>query len=182
MLLSFFVVYFVDVRGFTNPTAVLLYTTFIAGFGSSSFVGGFLGDQFDKRFGPRGRVMLMQLYLLAFALMSYVALQIDWGQGVAVYIIVFLFGLIGLIGFSGCVLPIVSAVVPPQMSATTFAVLFSLIQGLIAAVLSLVLGRLGDTFGLQNVMFWLVTVPYAVNAVFWFTFYRAYLRDVAAQP
>ncbi len=75
----------------------------------------------------------------------------------------------------------VSAVVPPQMSATAFAVLFSLVQGLIAAVLSLVLGDLAQRFGLQNVMFWMVTVPYAVNAVFWFVFYRAYPRDVAAQ-
>ncbi len=181
VLLAFFVVYFVDVRGFTNPTAVLLYTTFLAGFGISSFLGGFLGDQFDKRFGPRGRVMLMQLYLLAFALMSYVALQIDWGQGVAVYVIIFLFGLIGSIGFSGCVLPMVSVVAPPQMAATAFAVLFSFVQGLISAVLSLGLGYLAQTFGLQNVMFWMVTVPYAVNAVFWFAFYRAYPRDVAAQ-
>lgn len=181
VLLSFFVTYFVDVRGFDTPTAALLYTTFIAGFALSSFLGGFLGDLFDKRFGPKGRVMLMQLYLLAFAVMSFVALQINWGQGLAIYVVLFLFGLIGSIGFSGCVLPMVSAVVPPEMSATTFAVLFSLVQGLFAAVLSLVLGDLAQRFGLQNVMFWMVTVPYAINTLFWFTFYRVYPRDVAAQ-
>jgi hypothetical protein len=30
-------------------------------------------------------------------------------------------------------------------------------------------------------MFWMVTIPYAINAVFWFVFYRVYPRDVAAQ-
>ncbi len=113
--------------------------------------------------------------------MSYLTLQVDWGSGPIIYVIRFLFGLISAIGFSGSVLPMVSAVVPPQMSATAFAVLFSLIQGLISAVLSLALGYLAQTFGLQNVMLWMVTVPYAINAVFWFAFYRVYPRDVAAQ-
>jgi MFS family permease len=181
VLFAFFVTYFVDVRGWTNASAVLLYTTFFTGFGISSFLGGFLGDRFDKRYGPRGRIMLMQLYLIAFAVMSFVALQIDWGQGIALYVVLFLFGLVGSIGFSGCVLPMVSAVVPPQMSATAFALLFSLVQGLISALLSLALGYLAQTFGLQSVMLWMVTVPYALNAVFWFLFYRVYPKDVAAQ-
>jgi hypothetical protein len=30
-------------------------------------------------------------------------------------------------------------------------------------------------------MFWLITVPYAINAVYWFLFYRVYPRDAAAQ-
>ncbi len=47
--------------------------------------------------------------------------------------------------------------------------------------MSLALGYLAQTFGLQNVMLWMVTVPYAINAVFWFVFYRVYPRDVAAQ-
>jgi hypothetical protein len=30
-------------------------------------------------------------------------------------------------------------------------------------------------------MFWLITVPYVINTVYWFLFYRFYPRDVAAQ-
>ncbi len=181
VLFAFMVTYFVDVRGWQTAQATIVMAMFTLGFGISSFLGGFLGDRFDKRYGPKGRVMLMQLYLVAFAVMSFVALQIDWGRGGLVYVVLFLFGLISAIGFSGSVLPMVSAVVPPQMSATAFAVLFSLIQGLISAVLSLALGYLAQTFGLQSVMLWMVTVPYAINAVFWFAFYRVYPRDVAAQ-
>lgn len=181
VLFAFFVTYFVDVRGWETSSAVWLFTTFMAGFAVSSILGGFLGDWFDKRFGPRGRVMMMQLYLVAFAVMSFLALQIDWGKGVLLYVVLFLFGLIGSLGFSGVVLPMVSAVVPPELSATAFAVLFSLVQGFIAAILSLALGYLAQTFGLQKVMLWMVTVPYAINAVYWFLFYKVYPKDVAAQ-
>ncbi|MCK6629970.1 MAG: MFS transporter [Anaerolineae bacterium] len=181
VLFSFFVTYYVDVRGWQTADAAILYTVFMAGFAISSFLGGLLGDWFDKRFGPKGRIILMQLYLVAFAVMSYVAMQIDWGHGFALYAVLFLFGLIGSIGFSGVVLPMVSAVVPPQLSATAFALLFSLVQGLISALMSLGLGYLAKAYGLQTVMFWLVTVPYAVNALYWFLFYRTYPQDVAAQ-
>ena len=181
VLFSFFVTYYVDVRGWQTSEAAILYTVFMAGFALSSFLGGLLGDWFDKRFGPRGRVTLMQLYLISFAVMSFVAMQIDWGHGFMIYPVLFLFGLIGSIGFSGVVLPMVSAVVPANLSATAFALLFSLVQGLISALMSLALGYLGKAFGLQNVMFWLVTVPYAVNAVYWFLFYRVYPKDVEVQ-
>lgn len=181
VLFAFFVTYFVDVRGWKTSDSVLLYTVFMAGFAISSFLGGLVGDWFDQRFGANGRIMLMQLYLVAFAVMSYLALQIDWGTGAVLYVVLFLFGLIGSIGFSGVVLPMVSAVVPPELSATAFALLFSLVQGLISALLSLALGYLAKSYGLQNVMLWLVTVPYAINAVYWFLFYRVYPKDVAAQ-
>lgn len=181
VLFSFFVTYYVDVRGWQTADAAILYTIFMTGFAVSSFLGGLLGDWFDKRFGPKGRIMLMQIYLLTFAVMSFVAMQIDWGHGLALYVILFLFGLIGSIGFSGVVLPMVSAVVPPQLSATAFALLFSLVQGLISALMSLGLGYLAKAYGLQTVMLWLVTVPYAVNTLYWFLFYRTYPQDVAAQ-
>lgn len=181
VLLSFFVTYYVDVRGWQTADAAILYTVFMAGWAVSSFLGGLLGDWCDKRFGPKGRIMLMQLYLVSFAAMSFVAMQIDWGYGLALYAVLFLFGLIGSIGFSGVVLPMVSAIVPPQLSATAFALLFSLVQGLISALMSLALGYLAQAYGLQTVMFWLVTVPYVVNALYWFVFYRTYPRDVAAQ-
>jgi MFS family permease len=103
VLFAFLVTYFVDVRGWQTASAAVLSTAFFAGFAISSLLGGFLGDWFDRRFGLKGRVLLMQLYLVTFAVMSFVALQIDWGRGIAAYVVLFLFGLIGSIGFSGCV-------------------------------------------------------------------------------
>ena len=77
----------------------------------------------------------------------------------------------------GCSPPMVSNVVLPQYRGTAFALLFSFVQGALAALLSLALGGLAQQYGLRPVMLWLVTIPYAVNAIFWFAFYRTYPRD-----
>jgi MFS family permease len=180
VLFAFMVTYFVQVRGWSTAEAAVLYTVFMAGFGISSLVGGAIGDWFDRRFGPRGRVMLMQLYLAAFAVMTFLMMQIDWGHSFAFYLILFLAGLVGSIGFSGCVLPMVGAVVEPRYSATAFALLFSFIQGAITATLLLFIGQMSKALGgLPQVMLWLVSVPYAINAIYWFVFYKFYPRDVA---
>ena len=71
----------------------------------------------------------------------------------------------------------VSSVVLPQYRGTAFALLFSFIQGAIAALLSLALGDLAQQYGLRPVMLGLITIPYAINALFWFAFYRFYPRD-----
>jgi MFS family permease len=178
VLFAFQVVFLTDVRHYSTQEATVLTSVFFLGFTVSSFVGGLLGDWF-ARWNPRtGRVTLMQIYLVAFAVMSFLAMQIDWPSKVLEYGVWLLFGLFGSIGFSGCVLPMVSTVVLPQYRSTAFALLFSFIQGAMAALLSLALGGLADQFGLRPVMLGLVTIPYAINAVFWFLFYRFYPQDM----
>ena len=61
--------------------------------------------------------------------------------------VVFVTGLIFSWGFSGCVLPMVSRVCPKQLAATSFAVLFSLVQGLITAIYSLSAGAISQAIG-----------------------------------
>ena len=176
---AFMVTYLVKMRGWSTPEAAVLYTVFMAGFGISGFFGGALGDMFQQRFGPKGRVMLMQIYLAAFAIMTYLMTQIDWGHGFIFYIIVFLTGLVGSIGFSGCVLPMVGQIVEPQYAGTTFALLFSFIQGAITAIYLLLIGPLAKSLGgLDKVMLYMVTLPYAINAIYWTVFYFTFPKDV----
>ena len=67
----------------------------------------------------------------------------------------------------------------PQYAATTFAVLFSFIQGAITAVYLLLIGPLTKRLGgLDKVMLYMVTVPYAVNCVFWTLMYFTFPKDV----
>jgi MFS family permease len=177
VLFAFQVVFLTDVRHYTTQEATLVTSVFFLGFTVSSFLGGLLGDWFAKRNPRTGRIMLMQIYLAAFAVLSYLAMQIDWPNRVLDYGIWLLFGLFGSIGFSGCVLPMVTTVVLPQYRSTAFALLFSFVQGALAALLSLALGGLAERYGLRPVMLGLVTIPYAVNAIFWFVFYTVYPRD-----
>jgi len=181
VLFAFFITFFVDERGWTTADAALLMSVFTLGSVFSALAGGFLGDRFEKRFGPRGRVILMQGYLVLFALASVALFQIDWGHGFAIYAVVFVFGLIFSIGHPGAVLPVVGSVVSKKVVATAYALIFSFVQGLFAALFSLAFGFLADTLGLQALMFWLVSVPYLLNAVLWTVMYRIYPKDFAAQ-
>lgn len=177
---AFMVTYFVKVRGWETPAAAILYTVFMAGFAVGGFTGGTIGDWFQSKFSDKGRVIFMQLYLGLWAIGTFLFTQIDWGTGFVIYIVAFLVGLVGSWGFSGAVLPMVGQIVEPQYAATTFALLFSFIQGAITAIYLLLIGPLTKALGnLQNVMLWMVSVPYAVNCIFWTLFYFTYPKDVA---
>jgi MFS family permease len=177
---AFMVTYFVKVRGWETASAAILYTVFMAGFALGGLTGGTLGDIFQKRFGDKGRVIFMQFYLLSWAILTYLYTQIDWGTGFIVYIVAFVVGLVGSWGFSGAVLPMVGQICEPQYASTTFALLFSFIQGAITATYLLLIGPLVKALGsLDKVMFWMVSVPYVINFFFWFLFYFTYPKDVA---
>ena len=181
VLFAFFITYWVDDRGWTTADAAVLMSAYLLGAVVSGFVGGLLGDWFERRFGPNGRVMMMQGYLVAYAISTGLLFQIDWGTGAAVYIAVFVTGLLSSLGHPGAVLPIVGSVVHKSVVATAYALIFSFVQGLFAALFSLAFGFLADSLGLQALMFWLISVPYAINAVLWTVMYRIYPKDFAAQ-
>ncbi|MBT3336945.1 MAG: MFS transporter [Anaerolineae bacterium] len=178
VLFSFMVTFMVDVRGFTTADANIVFAAFGLGMMISSVLGGLLGDWAERKNPDKGRIMLMQIYLITFAALTYLATQIAWST-TGFYVIWFVTGLVFSIGFSGCVQPMLSNVVPPKMAGTAFALLFAFIQGLISALLSLAMGFLADKHGLQAVMFWMISVPYALNAIYWFLFYKTYPSDVA---
>ena len=178
VLFSFSVTFLVDVRGFTNSGATNVLAAFVIGYIISSFVGGLLGDWAHRRAGVNGRIALMQVYLVVYAVMSLICLQVAWPVWVY-YPLFFLFGLISALGFPGAVMPLISAVVLPEVRSTAFGILFSFVQGGVAAVLSLGVGWLAQRHGLLPVVFWLTTVPYLLNAMFWFLFYKTVPRDMA---
>ncbi len=178
VLLSFFVTYFVDERGWSTADAATLMAVFMVGAIAGGVSGGILGDWCDRRFARYGRIGLMQIYLLAYAVSTLLLFQLDWGHGAAVYAAAFVTGLIGFIGHPAAVLPIVGSVVPHEVVATAYALIFSFVQGMVAALLSLVFGFLADTVGLEVLMFWGISLPYALNAGLWALMYRIYPKDL----
>lgn len=185
--------------GFGVTNASYLYTVFSIGAMLSALLGGFVADRFVKIFGHKGRVMLFQIYAVLFGIIIALTMYFAhwWDSDVApltegvlstndpsvmYYFMVFLMGLIFSIGFSGCVLPMVSSVCPKQLSATSFAVLFSLIQGGINVIYSLIVGYVADAIGsLQLTILIGVSLPYFLNAAYWTVFYRTYPKDVKLQ-
>ena len=60
--------------------------------------------------------------------------------------------------------------------------LFSLIQGGINVVYSLVLGNVSKAIGsLPLTILLLVSIPYFINAIYFFVFYKNYEKDVHLQ-
>ncbi len=181
VLLAFYPNFLAVERGLSIFEVTLAMSCFSVGAVFSAFLGGRLADLFVRKFGEKGRIILMQLYLVSFAATVAFATQLPYEGFATAAPITFLLGLVFSIGFSGCVLPMVSNVAPTQLSATAFAMLFSLIQGGITALMALGLGFVAEAFSSQTMFLWFVVVPYLLNAVYWFLFYRVYPGDVARQ-
>jgi MFS family permease len=181
VLLAFYPNFLVQERGLTIFQATLAMSAFSLGAVASSFFGGRLADFFVQRLGEKGRITLMQIYLVAFAIAVALATQIPYQGFIPGLALTLMLGLVFSIGFSGCVLPMISNVVPRQLNATAFAMLFSFIQGGVTALMALGLGFLAEAFSSQTMFLWFVVVPYLLNAVYWFLFYRVYPKDVERQ-
>ncbi|HZK05073.1 MAG TPA: MFS transporter [Actinomycetaceae bacterium] len=182
VLFAFMQTFWVQINGFTVPEAGLLYTVFAACSVVGSILGGLFADQMVQKFGHKGRILMMQLYLASFAAVTFLGFYPNWGTAWYYWVIVGLVGLVFPIGWSACVLPMVSSIVPAQLNATGFAMLFSLVQGLITAVMTILVGYISETdLGFQNTIAIFVSGAYALNAVYWFVFYKTYPKDVARQ-
>lgn len=177
---SFFITFYVDERGWTNAEAAVLFALFMIGSVISGLLGGQLGDLLDRHFGPKGRVALGQVYNLIYALFTLALFQLDWGSGPALLVGLVVFGIFGSLGHPGAALPIIANVVPKATTATAFSLVFSLMQGGSLALFSILFGVLGDRFGQEFSMLWLISVPYLINAALWTLLYRIYPRDLAA--
>ncbi len=184
--------------GYGVKNGSYLYTVFQIGATISALLGGFVADAFVKKFGHKGRIILFQIYAVLFGVIIAATMyfyhlwdnDIVPGDGQVVtndpsimyYVMVFLMGLVFSIGFSGCVLPMVSSVTPKQLSATSFALLFSLVQGGINVLYSLIIGNVSKAIGsLPLTILVGVSIPYFINAIYFFLFYRTYEKDVNLQ-
>ena len=182
VLFAFMNTFWVEIYGWTIPQGGLLYSVFSAGAVLGSIVGGLAADKVVQKFGPKGRIAMMQVYLVSFAVVTFLAFQLPWGTHWFYWVMIAILGFVFPIGFSACVLPMVSTVVPTQLNATGFAMLFSLVQGIITAVMTILVGILADSnLGFQNTLLYFVSGAYALNAVYWFVFYKAYPKDMALQ-
>lgn len=179
VLLAYLPTFMTEVRGYTIQSASAIYGTMHIGAVIGAMLGGVLGDWAELRSPLKGRIQLMQLYLVVFALFTIVIFQIPRMSEPIAFVVLFCFGVVFPIGFSGCVLPMLSTVILPEMRGTGFGLLACLCQGLSLTITSLTVGALATQYGLQRMLFLSITVPYALNAIIWTRFYRIYPKDVA---
>ena len=198
IVVSFGLTFLTDVRSLPLSQAQGIMFAFGITFALSSLLGGRLGDWAHAHRGFEGRILLMQIFLAVYAVLTFFCFQIAWPVW-AYYFLFFGFGLMAGVGVPGAVMPIISSVSLPETRSTAFGLLFSLVQGGALALLSWAFPLLAQSSGVQglentwapswvvplvaqssgqiSMMFWMTTVPYLLNAVLWFAFYKTVRRD-----
>lgn len=182
MMITLLRTFLEEMRGWENFDTIFLSTVYIVGnYAGILFTlgGGLLGDWFYQKQGSRGRVLLGQVCLGAYAVLAFLAAQINWGHSFLLYAILFCAGAVSAIPLYGVIYPMVASVADRRWSATTFALLFSLVHIGGLWMMRLLMEYLSRFFDPQTIFLWLVCLPYALNAGLWFLFYRVYPADLA---
>jgi len=172
---QFYTLYF-GTRSLSLGQANALLATYLVAYAVSLLAGGALGDWTHRRWSFAGRIGLMQVHLVGFAVLSALCLLVPWPPALS-FGLFLVFGLVSGIGTPACILPLISTVVLPETRSTAFGLLLSFTQGASMALLSIVFPLVERAFGWHQAFFWILTAPYLANAVLWFAFYRFVPRD-----
>ncbi|MFF8717495.1 MFS transporter [Streptomyces sp. NPDC015184] len=177
ILLAFGVVFLVDVRRFSNASASLVTLPAAVSYFCGTLAGGVLADRAHRRFPRTGRIAILQTSYLMYGAVAFVATQIVWSS-LAVYAV--LFSLLGALqGMQPSVnRPIIMSVVPPELRSAAFA-LFLAIESVAWAAITVLVGHLGDSIGLQGAFLWSLVVIVLAGGLFASLLYRPYAHDLA---
>jgi FSR family fosmidomycin resistance protein-like MFS transporter len=147
-LATYYQFYLMEFHGFTQIEAQIpLFVYMLA-----AVVGTFLGGMLADRIGQKRMMMLSLFGAVPFALL----LAIIPANVVLIYIVIFITGVILDMGFS------VGVVYGQLLFPTRVGMASGMITGLgfgMGAIGSVVLGALGDTYGLDNVLLWCSFLP-----------------------
>ncbi|WP_328865047.1 MFS transporter [Streptomyces sp. NBC_00304] len=179
VMMSFGVVFLVEERGFSTASASIVALPFAVGYLTGTVLGGRANDRMHRLRPRSGRIVMLQASQLAFAAIAFVTTQVAW-SGIAVYAV--LFALLGLLQGQVPVVnrPLIMSVVRPELRALAFAVSVTTVEALAYAGYALLLGRLGDTIGLQEALLIITVLLTAANGLASAALYRPYARDSAA--
>lgn len=177
ILVSFGVTFLVDERGFSNATASLVTPAVTLTYLLGTFLGGFVADRVHRHRPRTGRIAFMQTAIVTYAVLAYVTTQIEWGP---LWVYMVLFSLLGALQSvnPGINRPVVMSVVVPELRSAAFAMMLS-VEAAGWALSSLLVGYLGDAFGLQTAFLWLAVVLMLANGALITLIYRPYVRDAA---
>ena len=168
--------FLVTERGFTNATATLVLVPFGIGYVAGTVGGGYVVAWLDRVAEHVGRVVVIQLAQVGFAVAALFGTQVAHTD-IATYGV--FWGLLGLFqGMNPPVnRPIVMSVVLPELRGQAFAIFLSVFQTIGWALFALTGGWLADGLGIEGVFLWILVVLMLVNALVLGALYRTYPRD-----
>jgi predicted MFS family arabinose efflux permease len=179
LMITFGVVYLVDIFGYDTPQANLIMIPHYIGMLLGFFLGGFTGDRIHRRYPKYGRIGVIQTIQVVYVIAAFFGTQILWKSQTPFLIFFFIMGLMST-SSAGSNRPVIASVVSPEMRGTAFAVFSSVFEGLAHLIYSLLAGKLGETFGLKPVFTAILVVLMVVNVLYCTLMYKPYARDVEA--
>ena len=175
---AFLILWLVEERGLSTQVAPLVFGAMILGTAISNVLGGFLGDWADKKSPRYGRTIIGQISVVIgvpFTLFLFLKTE-NWNI-VPLTILCFITALFISWPGKGSKEPMMSAVVPPELRSTAFA-MTTFIESGFAAVVALVFGLIADTIDLHTAMLWSIPFPWIICAILFSGFYLTYPKDL----
>jgi predicted MFS family arabinose efflux permease len=178
LILTFGVVFLVDVYHYSNAVAAIVLMPMGIGYFLGTWIGGEVTDRVSQRNPRTGRIFLLQVAQLAFAVVA-LSLMVNWGS------ILIFSAIYAALGFlqgvnPGINRPIVMSTTRPELRGPAFVVMLSIAQAIAWAIYSAGAGYLAEAIGMKAMFFWLLGVVMIANAAFVTFLYRPYIRDCAA--
>ncbi|MFJ2738117.1 MFS transporter [Streptomyces sp. NPDC087440] len=176
LVITFGVVFLVDVHGFSTQKAALVTLPFGVGYFLGTLLGGAASDWASRRSPRYGPVAVLQAAQFAFAVFAFFGTQFHY-DSILVYGTFF-----ALMGASQGInpsvnRPMVMAITPPELRAPAFALYVSIAEAIAWAGYSLGAGFLADAVGLGAVFLWVLVVLMVINGLFLSLLYRPYAAD-----
>ncbi|MDX3103898.1 MFS transporter [Nonomuraea angiospora] len=179
LLIAIFGVQFlVTERGIDNATAILVALPFGLGYSVATLSAGFVLPRLDRLMPSRGRVLVLQLAQILFAVIAFFGTQFRY-ETIATYAV--FWALLGACqGLNPPVnRPIVAGVVLPELRGQAYAIWLTVFETIAWALFSLMAGSLAATLGIQGVFLWVLVILMIVNGLLLSVLYVTYPRDTA---
>lgn len=146
---------------------------------TGSIFFGWLGDRMERTHGQRGRILMIQIGLVATvpAMTGYLLSSGDnlvWIIGFG-----FISGTVNMAASESTLWPVAQAILPPELRGSNRAIINMLVGGLSALMLVLS-GAVVDQVGVSAALLWFIPLPILLGAIAWLPMFRTYPRDRAA--
>lgn len=176
---AFLILWLVEQRGLSTQVAPMVFGAMIVGTALSNILGGFLGDWADKKNPRYGRTIIGQIsVIIGIPFTLFLFLKTENWDILPLTILCFVTALFISWPGKGSKEPMMSAVVPPELRSTAFA-MTTFIESGFAAIVALIFGIIADRIDLQTAMLWTIPFPWIICAILFSGFYLTYPKDLA---
>ncbi len=177
VMASFFITWLIQARGLEASQATLVFAGIIFGSAFSNIIGGLLGDAAERVNPKYGRAVIGQISIFSGIPLTYILFTSTetwplWALSALCFFTALMISWPG----KGAIEPMMQGVVPPELRASSFALMTFVCSGF-SAVAGIITGNLADQIGLTESMIWTIPFPWIICAILYTFLYWTYPRD-----